>query len=163
MTVAWDGDVTVTFVTSALASDARVDEAWAWMIEANADPFCNRPTRFATGVFGLKKAVQFAAIVFSSAVVEEEPEDAAAAGDDGDEAGAELVLLPLLHAARLTPMAEARRIQETNLRVFTRTFSSFPHSLATWFLTLTSARRRDQWPAATARMPLGRFGRPGGG
>jgi hypothetical protein len=130
VTVAWDGEVTVTFVTSALASDARVDEAWAWMTEANADPFCSRLTRFATGVFGLKKAVQFAAIVLSV----EEPEDVEVAD------GAELVLLLLLpHAARPAPMAQASRMQETNLRVFTQTFSSFPLTQAMWFLTQTSA------------------------
>jgi len=117
----------VTFVTWALASDARLDEAWALMTEANTDPFCSRLTRLSTGVFGLKKAVQFAAIVFSA----EEPEDvdvadgAAAAGDDGAEL---VVLLLLLHAARPAPMAQASRMQEINLRVFTQTFSSFPLS-----------------------------------
>jgi len=88
----------------------------------------------------LKKATQFAAIAFSAE--EEDAGDAdgaAAADDDGAWLGAELLLLPLPHAARLTPMAEASRIQQTNLRVFTRTFSSFPLSLAMLFLTLTSA------------------------
>src|ERR1700756_3242879 len=101
------------------------------MTEANACPSCSRLTRCATGVFGLKKASQFVVIVFSASV-EEEPDDVdVPAGDDGAEAGAELVvLLPLLHAARPPPMAATRRIQETNLRVFTQTFSSFPLSLA---------------------------------
>jgi hypothetical protein len=130
----------VTFVTWALASDARLDEAWALMTEANTDPFCSRLTRLSTGVFGLKKAVQFAAIVFSAEEEEPEPVDAAdgalAAGDDG----AELVVLLLLpHAARPAPMAQASRMQEINLRVFTQTFSSFPLSEAMRFLTQTSA------------------------
>jgi len=120
-------------------------------------------------VFGLKKASQFVVIAFWSAAMEEDPEDVgeadgvAAAGDDGAAAGAELVLLPLLHAARPPPMAEASRIQETNLRVFTQTFSSFPLSMAMLFLTLASARRPDQWPAATARMPGAVFSRPAEG
>src|SRR5271169_6325373 len=114
------------------------------MIEAKADPFWSRLTRFATGVCGLKKASQFVVIACSAAEPEEEPEPdvAAAADDDGAEGGAELVLLlPLLHAARPPPMAETRRIQETNRRVFTQTFSSFPLSHAMSFLTLMSARR----------------------
>jgi hypothetical protein len=129
----------VTFWTEALASDARVDAAWARMTEANTDPFCSRLTRLSTGVFGLKKAVQFAAIVCSA---EEEPEPvdvadgAAAAGDDGAEV---VVLVLLLHAARPAPVAQASRMQEINLRVFTQTFSSFPLSEAMWFLTQTSA------------------------
>ena len=136
--MAWDGEVTVTFWTEALASDARLDEAWARMTDANVDPFCSRLTRFDTGVCGLKNAVQFAAIAFSA----EEPEPvevadgAAAAGDDGAEL---VVLLLLLHAARPAPMAQASRMQEINLRVFTQTFSSFPLSEAMRFLTQTSA------------------------
>ena len=112
----------------------------------------------------MKNASQFVVIACSAPVDEEEPEvvaeadGAAAAGDDG----AEVVPVPLLHAARPPPVAETSRIQETNLRVFTQTFSSFPLSLATLFLTLTSAKRRDQWPWPTARMPLGRFCRPRG-
>jgi hypothetical protein len=125
------------------------------MTEDMAWPFCSRLTRFATGVCGLKNASQFVVIACSA---EEEPEadGAAAAGDDGAEAGAELLLLvlpPLLHAARPPPTAETRRIQETNLRVFTQTFSSFLLSLAMLFLTLTSARRRKQWPAGTPECP----------
>jgi len=114
-----------------------VDAAWARMTEANTDPFCSRLTRLSTGVFGLKKAVQFAAIVCSA-----EPElvdvavGAAAAGDDGAEV---VVLVLLLHAARPAPMAQASRMQEINLRVFTQTFSSFPLSEAMRFLTQTSA------------------------
>jgi len=99
----------------------------------------------------LKKASQFVVIACSAEEEEPEADGAAAAGDDGAEAGAELVVLPPpLHAARPPPMAETRRIQETKLRVFTQTFSSFPLSLAMWFLTLTSARQRKQWPAGTA-------------
>ena len=88
----------------------------------------------------MKKASQLLVIVLA-ALVDEEPGDVAD-GDDGAEAGADVVLVPLLHAARPPPMAETRRIQETNLRVFTQTFSSFPVSLAMLFLTLTSARQR---------------------
>jgi hypothetical protein len=88
-------------------------------------------------VAGLKNASQFVVIVFAASV-EEEPDDVA----DGAEAGGELVvLLPLLHAARPPPTAETRRIQETNLRVFTQTFSSFPLSIAMLFLTRTSAKQ----------------------
>ena len=154
----------MTLVTVAVAWDARLLPAWALMTEANACPSCSRLTRCATGVFGLKKASQFVVIVCSASVAEEPDEvDVAAAGDDGAEAGVELVvLLPLLHAARPPPMAATRRIQETNLRVFTQTFSSFPLSLAMLFLTPMSAMRWDQRPLPTARMPLGGFCRPGG-
>jgi hypothetical protein len=80
----------------------------------------------------LKKASQFVVIACSAPVDEEEPGDvaeAAGAAAVGD-GGAEVVLVPLLHAARPPPMAETSRIQETNLRVFTQTFSSFLLSLA---------------------------------
>ena len=50
-------------------------------------------------------------------------------------------------------MAETSIIQETNLRVFTRDILSFPLSLAMLFLTLTSARRRDNGPPGRP-MPL---------
>ena len=100
------------------------------MTAANCWPSCSRLTRCATAVFGLKKAVQFAAIVFASAAVlaevEEDDADGAAAADDGAVVGVELVvLLPLLQAARLPPTVQASRIKEANLRVFTWTFSSF--------------------------------------
>lgn len=153
--------MTVTLLTEALASDARPPLAWALIIEANVDPSCSRLTRCATGVLGLKKATQFAAIAFSAADEEADDVDdadgAAAADDDGTVLGAELVLLLLLlHAARLTPRADASRMQETNLRVFTQTFSSFPLSLAMLFLTLTSASRTNIPPPAT-RMSLAAF------
>jgi hypothetical protein len=123
--------MTVTFVTWALAAAARPPPAWALMIEANCEPSCSRLTRFATGVFGLKKAVQFAAIVFWSpaTAVDEEDEDAdgAAAADVGGELGVELLLPLLPQAAIPPPTAQASRIEETNLRVFTPTFSSFCH------------------------------------
>ena len=144
--------MTVTLLTEALASEARPPLAWALMTEANVDPSCSRLTRCATGVLGLKKATQFAAIAFSAAAEEADDVDdadgAAAADDDGAVLGAELLLLPLLHAARLTPMAKASRMQETNLRVFTQTFSSFPLSLAMSFLTLTSAGGTNGPPPA---------------
>jgi hypothetical protein len=142
VTSAWVGEVTVTLVTLAVACEARLLPAWALMTDAKVDPCWSRLIRFATGVCGLKKASQFVVIALS-APVEEEPVDvdvadgAAAAGDDGAEV---VVLVPLLHAARPPPMAETRRIEETNLRVFTQTFSSFPVSPAMLFLTLTSAR-----------------------
>jgi hypothetical protein len=141
VTSAWVGEVTVTLVTLAVACEARLLPAWALMTDAKVDPCWSRLIRFATGVCGLKKASQFVVIALS-APVEEEPGDvadgAAAAGDDGVEV---VVLVPLLHAARPPPMAETRRIQETNLRVFTHTFSSFPVSLAMSLLTPASAKQ----------------------
>src|ERR1700733_1743668 len=111
VTPAWVVDMTVTFVTWALAAAARPPPAWAWMIEANSEPSCSRLTRCATGVFGLKKAVQFAAIVFSSPAraVDEDDEDAAgvaAADVDGDVLGAELLLQRLRQGAVGPPAAQ---------------------------------------------------------
>jgi hypothetical protein len=125
VTWACEDVVTVTFVTCAVASDARLDPAWDLMIEEKVDPSCSRLTRFATGVFALKKASQFAAISFWSAETADEPEDVedadgAAAGDDADglAAGVELLLL-LPHAARPRPTMHASRIEEITLRVIT--------------------------------------------
>lgn len=95
--------------------------------EANCDPFCTRAVFCAADVLGLKKAVQFAVISCSSAAMDDAVEDADgeaegaavadAVCDDGDELGAEL-LPPLPHAAALTPIADASRIQQTDLRAF---------------------------------------------
>ena len=119
------------------------------MTEVNAGPSCSSLTRCATDVFGLKKAVQLAAIAFSSADTADEAEDveeadavADAVADGEDAAGGELLLL--LQAATPRQAAHASRIQETNLRVITPTFSSFPLVMAMSLLTLTSARQRGR-------------------
>jgi MFS family permease len=121
------------------------------MIEENVDPSCSRLTRFATGVFALKKASQLVVICCWSAAVDEEPDvedaDGLAAGDDVDDAGG-FELLLLLHAARPRPTMHASRIEEINLRVITQTFSSFLLTVAMLMLTLTSARWHDPAPAA---------------
>jgi hypothetical protein len=95
----------------------------------------------------LKKAVQFAEIAFSSAVTLELAEDVAAgvAAADvaaGAELGAELLPVPLLpHAVKPPPTAQASRIQEANLVVFTQTFCSFGRLPTSQTLTAVS----DAW------------------
>ena len=71
--VTWASDVViiVTLETCAVASAARPEPAWDLMIEENVDPSCSRLTRFATGVFALKKASQLVVISFWSAAVAE--------------------------------------------------------------------------------------------
>jgi hypothetical protein len=101
MTVASDGEMTVTFVTWALVWGVTGEMAWAWMTEANSGPSCSRLIRCVTGVSELKKAVQAAVIVSS------------AGGGDGS--GFEL--LPV-QAAAAPLTAHASRIQQTNLRAF---------------------------------------------
>lgn len=147
VTSASEDVITVTFATFAVAVAARPEPAWDLMIEANVDPSCSRLTRFATGVFALKKASQFAVICCSSADVEVEPEDAdglAAGADDAGVLGLGAELLLLLQAARARPAMHVSRIEEINLRVITRSFSSFLQALAMLVLTLTSARRRGR-------------------
>jgi hypothetical protein len=70
----------VTAVTDDVADDARGELACDWMIDANADPFCRRLTRFDTGVLGLKNASQFVLICVTAA---DEPPLADGAADDG--------------------------------------------------------------------------------
>lgn len=144
--VTWASDVViiVTLETCAVASAARPEPAWDLMIEENVDPSCSRLTRFATGVFALKKASQLVVISFWSAAVADEPDDVdgLAAGVEDDDAGGVELLLLLPHAARLRPTMHASRIEENNLRVITQSFSSFPLALAMQILTLTSACRR---------------------
>jgi hypothetical protein len=89
MTVAGEGDTAVTLVTRALVWAIWTDVAW--ITEANSGPSCSRLTRCRTGVPGLKKAVQFAAMTF------------AADGGDG------LLLLVQPEAAALTAPAESSR------------------------------------------------------
>ena len=58
----------------------------------------------------MKKASQLLVIVLA-ALVDEEPGDVAD-GDDGAEAGADVVLVPLLHAARPPPQGYVRAPRE---------------------------------------------------
>jgi hypothetical protein len=84
-------------------------------------------------------------IAFSSADTADEAEDvedADAVADGEDVAGGELLLL--LQAATPRHAAHASRMQETNLRVITQTFSSFPLAMAMSLLTLASARQRGR-------------------
>jgi hypothetical protein len=60
LTLACEGDSTVTALTLDVAEEASEEEAWDWMIEANVEPFWSRLTRLDTGVLGLKKASQLA-------------------------------------------------------------------------------------------------------
>jgi hypothetical protein len=116
-------DSTVTFVTLAVAEDARVELAWALMVEAKADPSCSRLIRWVMGVLALKNAAQLAAISFAAELPAAADGDAEAADGDaemagadelGDELGAELVpLLP--QATRPAPIAQARASWESSL------------------------------------------------
>jgi hypothetical protein len=87
-------------------------------------------------------------IAFSSADTADEAEDVEDADGvaDGDAAGGELLLL--LQAATPRQAAHASRIEETNLRVITQLFSSFPMTMAMSFLTLTSAGQCPSSPPA---------------
>ena len=137
VTLAWVAEVTVTFVTLALAEDApgKLAEAWIW--EANFSPFWSRLIRLAIGVFGLKNAIQLAVIcatAFPLEAVEGEELDGAPAGVVlAPGLGVELELdEPLLpQAAMLMPRAQITSIiSGLEYRVFTQTFSSFRMWLA---------------------------------
>jgi hypothetical protein len=126
VTLACSGDTSVTFVTFADASDARLEPAWALMTEENTCPSCSRPTRLATGAFASKKVVQLAAITFSvaeplGAAAGEDVEEAELAGEldveldvelDG-ELDVEVLLLP--QAAKPAPSVHASRIPARDL------------------------------------------------
>jgi hypothetical protein len=134
VTLAWVAEVTVTFVTLALAEDAPGKLAEDRIFEANADPFCSRLIRLANGVFGLKNATQLVVISATAfpleVAVEGEELDGAAAGvvlalGLGGELDVDAPLLP--HAAMLVPRAQiTSMVSGIEYRVFTQTFSSFP-------------------------------------
>lgn len=118
VTLACSGDTSVTFVTFADASDARLEPAWALMTEENTCPSCSRPTRLATGAFASKKVVQLAAITFSvaeplGAAAGEDVEEAELAGELDGELDGELVLLP--QAAKPAPSVHASKIPARDL------------------------------------------------
>lgn len=123
VTLACSGDVSVTFVTFADASDARLEPAWALMTDENTCPSCSRPTRLATGAFASKKVVQLAAITFSvaeplGAAAGADVEEAELAGELAGELAVELVLLVLLlppQAAKPAPSMHASRIPARDL------------------------------------------------
>jgi hypothetical protein len=66
VTLACVADISVTLVTFADAWAARLELAWDLMVAAKRSPSCSRLVRRATGVLGLKKAVQFASMADSS-------------------------------------------------------------------------------------------------
>jgi hypothetical protein len=116
-TVAWVGEVTVTLVTLAVASDARLEPDWLLMTDANVGPSWSSVTRLLSGVLALKKASQFAVIAAIVAALALDEVPAEAAGDDeaGDVAAGEEVPagddepadvgLPPPQAARVTVRA----------------------------------------------------------
>src|ERR1700689_5331574 len=119
----------LTLVTFADASEARLEPAWALMIEANCDPSCSRLTRLATGVLASKKAVQFAVTSWLAAP----PADDVAVAD-GVAAGVDAFGAELPHAATPTPSAQASRIsgnfQEALIRTILQPFVSRREDLA---------------------------------
>jgi hypothetical protein len=119
------GDSTVTALTLEVAEEASVEDAWAWMIEANVEPFCSRLTRFGTGVLGLKKATQLA-LICAAADALPLPDDVVGAADVGAaELAPPLALAdalepgdeppPLLHAATATAASTANAAIENTL------------------------------------------------
>jgi hypothetical protein len=99
--LAWAGDSTVTALTLEVAEEASDEDAWDLMMEANAEPFCSRLIRLATGVLGLKNATQLALIWATAAGLL--PEGALAAADVGGAAPAEVVAGALAPALALEP------------------------------------------------------------
>ena len=136
VTLACDGETTVTLVTFAVAEEARPEPAWDLMTDANVCPSWRRLTRLATGVLGLKNASQFAVIAAVSPALltglaeVTGAEEVAGADDDGAELGLELapeleLLLPLEHAAMPAASAQTSRICWGTLRATIQLFSNF--------------------------------------
>jgi putative membrane protein len=126
----------VTLVTLAVAVAARPEPAWALMTEANVCPSWRRLIRLATGVFALKNASQFFAIMEAAPELATGLAEVAGADEDGAELGLELApeleLLPLLEQAAM-PAASAHtsRICWTTLRAIIQPFSNFSPPPAT--------------------------------
>jgi hypothetical protein len=101
------------------------------MTDANICPSWRRLARLATGVFGLKKASQFALIVAAAPELLTGLDEACCADDEADaELGLELapeleLLLLLEQAARPAASAQTSRICWTNLRAAIQLFSNF--------------------------------------
>jgi len=111
-TVAWVGEVTVTLVTLAVASDARLEPDWLLIPDANVGPSWSSVTRLLSGVLALKKASQFEVIaaIVAALALDDVPAEAAgdeAAGEEvpaGADEPADVGLLPP-QAARVTVKA----------------------------------------------------------
>ena len=137
----FEGEISVTLVTLAVAEAARPDPAWDLMTEANVCPSWSRLMRVATGVFALKNAAQFFAIVAVAPELAAEvdglgPVAEAEADEDGAELGLELapelelLLLPE-QAAMPAPSAHTSRICWRTLRATMQLFSNFSPPAAT--------------------------------
>ena len=135
------GETSVTFVTLAVAEAARPEPACDLITDANVCPSCSRLIRLATGVFALKNAAQFFAIVavapeLAAGVVGLGAVAEAEAEEDGAELGLELapelelLLLPE-QAAMPAPSAHTSRICWRNLRATMQLFSNFSPPAAT--------------------------------
>ena len=125
----------VTLVTLALAEAARPEPAWDLILDWNVCPSWSKLTRLATGVFALKNASQFFAMVAEAPELLAGLAEAAGADEDGaDEDGAELglelapeleLLLLLEQAARPAASAPTSRICWRTLRATIQLFSNF--------------------------------------
>gem|GEM_PF-142266 len=133
------GETSVTFVTLAVAEAARPEPAWDLITDANVGPSWSRLIRWATGVFALKNAAQFFAIVAVAPELAAEVDGLAAeaeADEDGAELGLELAPEPELlllpeQAAMPAPSAHTSRVCWRTLGATMQLVSNFSPPAAT--------------------------------